>query len=1183
MTTEIYCLSAVRFSGVPAIKFKSSLACLAVLLICATLHGQGQRFAFAYVTNSQSNSISAYSIDANTGALNPVSGAATGSGPSSIAIDPSGRFAYVANSNEGSISAYSVDPNTGILTELQGSPISTGLPPGPAQLTVHPTGKFLYVANNPTGVLAFSINTTTGILTQLPGSPYPTSSSGAIVMDPIGRFVFVGQGNDGSILAYSIDGTTGALTPVSGSPFRADGTSPEVGPVDPTGRFLYVSNNSGVVSGYAIDSKTGALSPVPGSPFPAESPNGASITPDGRFLYVPNRHNNDVSAYAIDSNTGTLSPLPGSPFLSGSGPIYGTIDPTGSFLYVVNLISDDVSVYAINANTGALSLIPSSPFAAGIAPVWITVANETPTSTLSILPTHGGNAGSVSAEIFGGGLVAGAQVKLVTAGQPEVVGSNTTLVSPNVLATTFDLTGAVAGVRDVIVTNPDGTSQTISSGFAVEEGGEAEITVDILGRDKIKIGTDQVYYLTVSNSGSADGLVLFDLPSSSTGTASSLVLSAGAPPTCVFKTPPVDIIGAGSTAVYPGVCQQSSSGCQTFTYNADEPSPGCPDEVEAVRNAKLALAFLENRLASAKLAKTSKEAQYQALGCATKPNDPICQGLKDEIDQLNVLISVLEARVQAAQDALAAALDALVKCLGNPSASSAQLSTPIRSLTIDQIVSGSISFCGVSSLDPNDKVGPSGIGSSRFTPGPRAAAYSVYFDNEPTATAPAQAVTVTDKLDTNLDLGTTILGPITFPNQIITPPGVPLSVSPFTTTVDLRPGNNLLVKVSASLDSATRILTWNFQSLDPTTSQPPADPLAGFLPPGAEGSVFFTVVAKQGLPTGTQVQNQASIVFDVNAALNTPTWMNTLDNTAPTSHVLPLPPQSSPSFTVQWTGTDVGAGIGSFTIFASDNGGSFTAFQTQTTATQAMFSGTVGHTYSFYSIATDAVGNVEPAKTAAEATTLVVSDTIPPTTVATPVPLPNANGWNNTNVVVTLTATDNPGGSGVKQIQYSLSGAQIVTLQTVLGNTVQVTISAEGTTTLTYYGTDNAGNVESPNTLTVKIDKTPPTISGLPAPGCTLSPPNHKFVQVATVTAADSLSGLASFNVTGTSNQPMNPNDPDIIITGSGLGPRVIQLRDERLGKGADRVYTLNATATDMAGNTATSVATCIVPHDQGN
>lgn len=284
----------------------------------------------------------------------------------------------------------------------------------------------------------------------------------------------------------------------------------------------------------------------------------------------------------------------------------------------------------------------------------------------------------------------------------------------------------------------------------------------------------------------------------------------------------------------------------------------------------------------------------------------------------------------------------------------------------------------VTSLDPNDKAGAQGVGQMRHVSGnDNLLPYSVYFENQPTASAPAQSVRITDTLTTNLDPTTVTLGPITFPNQVVTPPLIPLSVAPFTTTVDLRPANNLLVKISASLNTTTSILTWTFQSLDPATNQPPADPLAGFLPPGAEGSVFFTVMPKSTVTTGTVIQNTATVIFDVNAPISTPTWSNTIDSTRPISHVNQLAAtQTTTSFMVSWAGSDAGAGVQDFTVYASDNGGSFTSWQTNTPATSATFTGTVGHTYRFYSIARDLVGNVEKAKSTAEATTTLIA---PPT------------------------------------------------------------------------------------------------------------------------------------------------------------------------------------------------------------
>jgi hypothetical protein len=103
----------------------------------------------------------------------------------------------------------------------------------------------------------------------------------------------------------------------------------------------------------------------------------------------------------------------------------------------------------------------------------------------------------------------------------------------------------------------------------------------------------------------------------------------------------------------------------------------------------------------------------------------------------------------------------------------------------------------------------------------------------------------------------------------------------------------------------------------------------------------------------------------------------------------------------------------------------------------------------------------------------------------------------------------------------------------------------------------------------------------MPAANCSIWPPNKKMVEVATISASGGLSGLSSFSVTATSNEPADPG-PDIIITGTGLQPRTVQLRADRLGNGNGRIYTITATSASVAGVTSTSVATCTVPHDQG-
>ena len=136
------------------------------------------------------------------------------------------------------------------------------------------------------------------------------------------------------------------------------------------------------------------------------------------------------------------------------------------------------------------------------------------------------------------------------------------------------------------------------------------------------------------------------------------------------------------------------------------------------------------------------------------------------------------------------------------------------------------------------------------------------------------------------------------------------------------------------------------------------------------------------------------------------------------------------------------------------------------------------------------------------------ADTTPPITQLTIAPQPNTSGWNNRDVTLVLTASDNAGGSGQKEIVYTASGALNSTL-TVAGATASLPVNVEGTTTITYFSRDNAGNAESPHTLTIRIDKTPPTIAATRSPQPNAHGWNNSDVTVSFL-CSDSLSGLAA-------------------------------------------------------------------------
>jgi hypothetical protein len=278
------------------------------------------------------------------------------------------------------------------------------------------------------------------------------------------------------------------------------------------------------------------------------------------------------------------------------------------------------------------------------------------------------------------------------------------------------------------------------------------------------------------------------------------------------------------------------------------------------------------------------------------------------------------------------------------------------------------------SVDPNEKSGPDGGGGTGHPiNGSVALNYRVGFENVATAGLPAATVVVTDQLDpSKVDLSTLTLGAIGWGSvDIDVPPGLRSYAT--VKAIDA----TLSVRVQGSLNPVTGLLKWTFASIDPATGLPPTDPTIGFLPPDTDGIkgqgfVSFSALQKKPLPEGTVFTNQASIVFDNNAPILTPTWTNTLDNTAPVSRIAALTGLVGTStFDVSWSGSDAASGAARFSVYVSDNGAPFAPWQDEVSATKATYQGTSGHSYAFYVVATDGAGNAEAAKSAAEATIAV--------------------------------------------------------------------------------------------------------------------------------------------------------------------------------------------------------------------
>jgi len=328
---------------------------------------------YAYVANfsDPTGSISQYTIGSG-GVLTPMATPTVASGlePYAIAVDPTGHYLYVGNYNQqniGSVSQYAIGPD-GSLSPIT-TPISTQH--GPNGLTI--AGNYVYVANYGSGSVSQYTITGNGALTA---GAVVTAGTGAasVAITPATSFAYVPNYLADSVSIFSI-GPGGVLTAAAvGSASVPLNSAPSFALVDPSGKYLYVTDQADNVTGaaavagsiaqFTIDATTGALTPMT-PPTIAVSPNGhprsLSLDPSGAYVYVADG-TDSILQFQIGAGgalTLTNTTLVG----AGSAPNFIALDPTHQYAYVDNrgpktTPGSTVSQYAIGA---ASALVPDSP------------------------------------------------------------------------------------------------------------------------------------------------------------------------------------------------------------------------------------------------------------------------------------------------------------------------------------------------------------------------------------------------------------------------------------------------------------------------------------------------------------------------------------------------------------------------------------------------------------------------------------------------------------------------------------------------------------------------------------------------------------------------------------------------------------------------------------------------------
>jgi 6-phosphogluconolactonase len=130
---------------------------------------------YLFIAEASGNQLLRFPISA-TGTLGASTSIAVGTLPKFVAIDPASRFVYASNYTPGTVSAFSLNAYTGAVSAVSGSPFSSGT--NAQSLAVDPSGGFLLVGNaGANNVAQFGITQGTGVIAAISGSPYTVGTT----------------------------------------------------------------------------------------------------------------------------------------------------------------------------------------------------------------------------------------------------------------------------------------------------------------------------------------------------------------------------------------------------------------------------------------------------------------------------------------------------------------------------------------------------------------------------------------------------------------------------------------------------------------------------------------------------------------------------------------------------------------------------------------------------------------------------------------------------------------------------------------------------------------------------------------------------------------------------------------------------------------------------------------------
>ena len=330
-----------------------------VFLIGCALHAADP---LLYVGTS-GKGIYAFRLQAKSGKLSALGLAGETSNPTFLLANPNHRVLYAVNENGtsqqmGSVSAFSIDSQTGKLTLLNWASSRGG---APCQIALDRTARWLAVANSEGGNIAILPLLADGKIGNAvfyaPTGGHPTS----VAFAPDNKVLLAADRGLDRIFAWRFDDSTGAIVP--NNPFVTYGkTGAGLRSIvfHPSGRAVYALDEiDSTVTVFAFEAESGRLRQAQvAQTLPQyvanNSPASMSLNADASRLYVTNRGHESIFVFAIDPRSLMLTPGGDAPTL-GATPRGFAIDPAGDYLVVANQDSGSLATFKINPPTGELT------------------------------------------------------------------------------------------------------------------------------------------------------------------------------------------------------------------------------------------------------------------------------------------------------------------------------------------------------------------------------------------------------------------------------------------------------------------------------------------------------------------------------------------------------------------------------------------------------------------------------------------------------------------------------------------------------------------------------------------------------------------------------------------------------------------------------------------------------------